>query len=319
MAGTLIVSLDFELFWGMQDCCTLESYEDHVLGGRKAIGRLLELFQKHGIHATWATVGFQFAENYAELKEFFPEKAMLPTYENEEVSTYGCFEKIGGDEQAAPCFYGGSLLKQIASVPGQEIGSHTFSHYYCREAGQTAEQFRADMMAAQRIARAKGYEVKSVVFPRNQSNPEHIDVLRQLGYTAYREEENDWIHHLKIVVFKRAFTLLDAYVPLSRGGFVPENENGIVNVVGSKMYRPYFKPLGFMERVKLARIKGQIRSAAKKGQCYHLWWHPHNVGVMTEYHLAQLEEIFGYYDKMKEKYGMRSRNMGEVAQEVLGK
>ncbi len=63
MPGTLIVSLDFELFWGMQDCVELERYEDHVLGGREAIPLLLELFGKHGIHATWATVGFQFASS----------------------------------------------------------------------------------------------------------------------------------------------------------------------------------------------------------------------------------------------------------------
>ena len=37
MAGTLIISLDFELFWGMLDVCPLEKYQDHVLGGRKAI------------------------------------------------------------------------------------------------------------------------------------------------------------------------------------------------------------------------------------------------------------------------------------------
>ena len=57
----LIVSLDFELFWGMQDGHTLESYQDHVLGGRKAIPQLLKLFAKYGIHATWATVGLMFA------------------------------------------------------------------------------------------------------------------------------------------------------------------------------------------------------------------------------------------------------------------
>lgn len=50
--ATLIVSLDFELFWGMQDSHTLSEYENHVLGGRKAIPRLLKLFQKYGIHAT---------------------------------------------------------------------------------------------------------------------------------------------------------------------------------------------------------------------------------------------------------------------------
>ena len=67
MPGTLIVSLDFELFWGMLDVCKLEDYRDNVLGGRKAIPQMLELFEKYGIHATWATVGFLFAENYEEL------------------------------------------------------------------------------------------------------------------------------------------------------------------------------------------------------------------------------------------------------------
>ena len=33
MPGTLIVSLDFELFWGMLDVCPLEHYQDNVLGG----------------------------------------------------------------------------------------------------------------------------------------------------------------------------------------------------------------------------------------------------------------------------------------------
>ena len=49
MAGQLIVSLDFELFWGMLDCSTLEKYGDNVMGGRAAIPRLLELFRKYGV------------------------------------------------------------------------------------------------------------------------------------------------------------------------------------------------------------------------------------------------------------------------------
>ena len=62
--GTLIVSLDFELFWGMLDCSTLEEYGGNVMGGRGAIPRLLKLFETYNIHATWATVGFLFADNY---------------------------------------------------------------------------------------------------------------------------------------------------------------------------------------------------------------------------------------------------------------
>lgn len=319
MKPTLIVSLDFELFWGMQDCVPLEAYEANVLGGRKAIPELLKLFDKYGIHATWATVGYQFAENKEELKQFLPQKEQRPTYRNPIVSTYRILDELGDTEDAAPCFLGASLLREITRHPGQEIGSHTFSHYYCWEPGQTPDQFETDMRAAQALAESKGYTLKSVVFPRNQTTRDYVDVLRRLGFTAYRDLENDWIHKkISVRIVKRAFTLLDMYLPLiGFGTFLPKQENGIVNVMGSRMYRPYFRPLGWLEWLKLARIKGEMRHAAKHGLCYHLWWHPHNLGLRTDYHLAQLEKLFAYYEKLQRKYGMRSLNMEETAGEIL--
>ena len=316
---TLIVSLDFELFWGMQDGWELSEYQDHVLGGRKAIPQMLALFEKHGIHATWATVGFQFAHSEEELKQFFP--SVLPAYDNTALSSYRCFGSIGHNEQEAPCFYAPSLIEKIASTPGQEIGSHTFSHYYCRESGQTPEQFRADMEAALAIAQAQGYDLKSVVLPRNQCEPEYIDVLTDLGFLTYRDEENDWIHEkVKCRPLMRVLRLADVYLPLTgQGGYSPAVERGIVNLVGSRMYKPFFKPLAFLEKLKVHRIKKQMLHAAKNGLTFHLWWHPHNVGVHTEFHLQQLEEIFSYYDQLKEKYHMRSLNMIEAAQEVLSR
>lgn len=317
--STLIVSLDYELFWGMQDCCKLKEYEANILGGRKAIPKMLALFEKHGIHATWATVGFLFGEDEEELRRFFPEQ--LPTYENAALSAYRCFGRIGQDEETAPCFYGASLVKQIAAFPGQEIGSHTFSHYYCREAGQTTEQFRADMVAASAIARDHGFELQSVVLPRNQCETEYTQILTELGFSTYRDEENDWIHEkVKFRPLMRLLRLADVYLPLTgQGGYQPGIEEGIVNLKGSRMYKPYFRPLSALEGLKIRRIKKQMLHAAKNGLTFHLWWHPHNVGVHTEFHMKQLEEIFSYYDVLKEKYGMRSLNMGEAAQEVLNR
>lgn len=317
--SALIVSLDFELFWGLQDCETIESYGPNTLGGREAIPQMLEMFQKYGIHATWATVGFLFGENGEELRRYFPEE--LPTYDNPIRSCYRCFETVGTVEERKPYFYAASLVKQIAEIPGQEIGSHTFSHYYCREPGQTTEQFRADMKAAKAIAADKGFALTSAVLPRNHSEPEYIRVLSELGFTSYRAEENDWIHRIfPYGPLLRILRLLDVYVPLTgMGGYRPKVENGIVNVTGSRMYKPYFGALSFLERAKLRRIKGQMRHAAKHGLTFHLWWHPHNVGVHTDLHMKQLDEIFAYYNELKEKYGMRSLNMGEAAQEILDK
>ena len=313
MPGTLIVSLDFELFWGMLDVCPLETYQDNVLGGRKAIPQLLELFQKHGIHATWAAVGFLFAENYDEVCRYFPIEK--PGYVNEKLNPYPEFAKIGKTEADAPCFYGPSLLQQIAAAPGQEIGSHTFCHYYCREAGQTPEQFAADIAAAKAIGKDHGYDITSVILPRNQCEPEYTEILRQAGFTAYRDEENDWIYnHIKSGFLFKVLRTLDMYLPLTGlGGYTPKCENGIWNLTGSRMYRP-IKPHLPLEGLKLHRIKRQMLHAAKNGLTFHLWWHPHNVGVYTEAHMKQLEEIFSYYDELRKTYGMRSLNMREAAE-----
>lgn len=316
MPGTLIVSLDFELFWGMLDCSTLEAYQDNVLGGRKAIPQLLALFEKYGIHATWATVGYLFAENYEELRRFFPDKQMCPSYADETLDPYCWFEKIGRNEEEAPCFYAPSLIRLVAGTPGQEIGSHTFCHYYCREKGQNPEQFAADMAAAKAIAREKGYDLTSVILPRNQCEPEYTQVLREAGFTAYRDEENDWIHErIKFRPLLRALRLADVYFPLTgQGGYAPKNENGIWNLVGSRMYKPIFPALQFLEGLKISRIKRQMRHAAKKGLTFHLWWHPHNIGVRTEEHLKQLDEIFAYFADLQKEYGMVSLNMREAAE-----
>ena len=65
--GIFIISLDFELNWGVHDVFPLERYGENLLGAREAIPRMLELFQRFDIHATWATVGMLYFENKKEL------------------------------------------------------------------------------------------------------------------------------------------------------------------------------------------------------------------------------------------------------------
>lgn len=312
MAGTFIVSLDFELFWGMHDCVELNQYAPNILGGRGAIPKMLDLFRRFGIHGTWASVGMLFAKGPDELKPYLPKEP--PSYTSQKLSPYPFLDTL---KEGDPLYFAPELLDLIAKTPGQELGSHTFCHYYCREEGQTTEQFRQDMLAAKAMVANRGYTLGSVVLPRNQSEPEYTDVLRELGYTSYRDEENDWIHEkVKLRPLMRLLRLMDVYLPLTgHGCFTPKNEEGIVNIVGSRMYKPKF--IGLLEPLKMRRIKKQMLYAAKHDLCFHLWWHPHNVGVNTDYHLHQLEELFTYYDELRKTYGMRSRNMGEIAAEVL--
>jgi len=98
------------------------------------------------------------------------------------------------------------------------------------------------------------------------------------------------------------------------GTYRPQMENGIWNLTGSKMYRPIMPRLRALEGLKLRRIKGQMRRAARRGEVYHLWWHPHNLGVETQAHLAQLEALLRYYEQLKQTYGMQSLNMREATE-----
>ncbi len=318
MAGRLVVSLDFELFWGMTDCATLDSYGTNIRGAHTAIPRLLSLFEKYGIHATWATVGLLFADDAADATRFAPPESLYPTYENTALLTYRELNTLAIDEGNKTYFFAPTLIDTIAKTPHQEIASHTFAHYYCREVGQTPTQFAADMAAAGAIATAKGYTLSSVVLPRNQCEPAYTKVLAEAGYTAYRDEENDWIHekvHFRPLM--RILRLLDVYFPLTgQGGYTPQKESGIWNLVGSRMYKPVVPKLRFLEGLKLRRIKKQMLHAAKNGLTFHLWWHPHNIGVMTDEHLKQLEEIFAYYATLRETYGMQSRTMCETVEEL---
>lgn len=319
MNGTLLVSLDFELFWGVHDCHTYDTYGKNVLGGRKAIPKLLELFKKYNIHATWATVGMMFAENKAELIKYSPNEVLQPHFVNELLSSYRMFEKIGDNENEEPYFYGKSLIDLVAKYPNQEIGSHTFSHYYAREAGQNIDEFEADIKSAKNIAIDKGYDAKTLVFPRNQSKDEYEPVMIKNGYLAYRGEEQDWIHKIPVTPVKRMFRLADSYINLAGSETYSKNDfksGELHNFRGSRFLRPYNHTLKLFEGMKLRRVKGQMKYAAKKGKIFHLWWHPHNIGLDTDRNLQNIEKLLQYYALLRDKYGMESKNMLELSDEI---
>ena len=51
--AALVISLDFELFWGVRDVATLENYGRNLLGARSVVPALLKLFHQYQVHATW--------------------------------------------------------------------------------------------------------------------------------------------------------------------------------------------------------------------------------------------------------------------------
>ncbi len=315
--GQFVLSLDFELHWGVWDVTSINKYGSHIIGVQKVIPRLIEVFDAYDIKATFATVGFLFAKDKAELTANLP--AQLPSYAD---SNYNVYEKefsaIGSNELDDPYHFGFSLFEQLKQS-NNEIGSHSFSHYYCLEEGQTEKDFEADVLAAVHIAKKNEVTLKSFVFPRNQTNEAYLQILYKHGFTNYRGNPTSWIYAPRKfraeVPFIRLCRLLDTYLPIS--GYnthtITSHAGMPVNIPASRFLKPYVPKLRLFEKLRMHRIKKEMTVAAQKNQLYHLWWHPHNFGVNLEENIAFLSSLLEYYKKLQHAYGFSNLTMEEVA------
>ncbi len=281
---------------------------------------MLDAIVEAGVHVTWATVGALFAEDRDELEHYWPHPR--PRYENRALDPYG--EPVGADECDDPLHYAPSLISRIADAPGQEVGSHTFTHYYCCERGQDPETFRADLSSAVAIAAARGIALRSLVLPRNQVNPAYDALVREAGFTSYRGNQCGWMHRGTVTgesPIVRAARLADAYVPLSGSGTtaLPDVRPGqVIDLRASRFLRPWARALRSVESLRKRRIAESMTVAAARGEQYHLWWHPHNFGVDLEENLAVLSFVLEHFRRLQEELGMRTLSMGDVAAQALG-
>lgn len=313
--SSFIISLDFELFWGVRDVVTLEAYRANLLGVREAIPAMLGVFERRGIHVTWATVGILFCRTKRELEELLP--ARLPKYLDPTLSPYD-LSTVGRDEKADPFHFAPSLVEKIAQTPGQEIGTHTFSHFYCLEDGQSADDFDADLASAQKVAAKFGVELRSIVFPRNQYNEAYRQVLGKRGLKTFRSSGRWPYSPGKSVdpIGKRLARLADSYVRLAGDRTFPvprPDAFGLVDLPASAFLRPFRRRLEAMDAVKLRRITRAMTRAARNGETFHLWWHPHNFGVDLRENMASLETILDHFEELRRRHGMQSATMLEAA------
>jgi peptidoglycan/xylan/chitin deacetylase (PgdA/CDA1 family) len=280
---------------------------------------LLEAFTRFGIHATWATVGFLFCETGEMLREYVPR--VQPPYDDRRLSPYFDLPPPEARETDDSIWFAPSLIRRIAQTPNQEIGTHTFSHYYCMEAGQDNVSFREDLRAACDIAREAGLTLRSLVFPRNQCEEGYLGAVCDAGITSYRGNPESWLYqpaaNIETRLVPRALRFADSYLGLSRPLSYQKPHSGEpVNIPASRFLRAYQVKWHQLEALRLRRIKHELTYAAERGLFYHLWWHPHNFGRDIPNNLAFLAAILSHYRFLHDKYGMVSANMLEIADQL---
>lgn len=320
--GSFVISLDFEMMWGCHDWSTVEEYgTTNVRQVRSVISRLLELFHKYDIHATFATVGLIFCNNKEEILAYKP--YLTPTYINRKRSPYreGYIETINSNDEYL--FFAPDIIELLLNTPNIEIASHTFSHYFCWEKGQTKEQFEADLQSAISIAKKKGIVFNSIVLPRNEVSEPYLDICTSKGFVSYRGNAKKFFNNpsnrIKAIYYKVA-RLVDVYMNLggntSHSYLSLRTENSLINVPASRMLRPYMKHLRGLDCLRLRRITNEIQYAAMHHELYHLWWHPHNFGADMDENFHFLEKVLQVYEECKEAYNMHSYTMAEFANKM---
>lgn len=310
--GKFVVSLDFEMMWGVRDKRTITSYGRNIEAVRTVIPRLIETAEETGVHLTFGVVGMLMLKDKKELLAHVPKTT--PSYKDAIRSPYGSYIECMTPE-AEPYHFAPDMVEYIKKYPQHEIGSHTYCHYYCLEEGQTIDQFETDMAMAQAIADGN---LRSIIFPRNQTNQPYLEICKKYGIIAYRGNEENKLntpsaHEGKL---KRLLRLLDNYINLT--GYNTYTDEQLLasgepmNIPASRFLRPYSPRLRFLDGLRLKRIEKAMTHAAKNGEIYHIWWHPHNFGSYTDENFAFLKKLFDHYKYLNEKYNFTSMTMSEV-------
>ncbi|EAZ82468.1 polysaccharide deacetylase family protein [Algoriphagus machipongonensis] len=317
--GTLTISLDFELLWGIFDKVGTSYQPSYFRNTRDLVPIMLEKFAESGIQVTWATVGMLFAENEEEWKAYSPN--FLPSYRDRKYSAYEWIKKHGIRPEV---HFAPELIQKIIETPGQELGSHSFAHYYTLMRGQSPEQFGEDLIATQKIAKDKfGVKLDSLVFPRNHINELYLGICVENGYRYVRGNPKNWFwqetQHENLS--KKFFRSADCFFQVGARTSYPLDEiqtfeNEPLIIPASRILRPIVKGNPLMNSSRLSRILEEMEFAAKNGEVYHLWWHPHNFGKDPIASLKELGQILGQFIKLKDAYGMQSLHMKGIGELV---
>ena len=260
----IIISIDFELDWGYTNQDNPLS-EDEI---SKGLDSLIALLTKHQIKSTWAIVGQLFTNN---IKEDNSKRQLRWITRN---------------------------LKENDLI---EIASHTYNHIFCEELSK--ELIEEDFSLMKNIAKDNNSDFKSIVFPRNQYSVANLNLIKKNSYTHYRSVLKKWYlrtnKYSEESKIKRNLIRIFDMFPFNRDAIVG-SQNELISISDSRFFR-FFSPsfLGeIISNIYLKVLKYELRQCIKRGNLYHIWFHPHNI-IKKPNGLKELDLFLKYYKKLK--------------------
>lgn len=306
--GVFTLSLDFELVWGALDLHGPSGFRDACLRERAGVvDRLLGLLAEFEVSASWLTVGHLMLERcdgrHADVAR--------PAHAWSRGDWFA--DDPGGDETAAPLFFGRSLIERIRACPvPQEIGGHSFSHVIYGDAGCSRAAAESDLDALVAAAAGMGLSLASFSFPRNRVG--HQDALAPRGFQVFRAPEPGWHFHSRSALLRRLGHLADVALARCPPAVFPRREaDGIVSVPGSMIYFPMHGLRRFLPvSVRVRRARKGLAEAVRRRGVFHLWTHPTNLADETEAMFGGLRAILSEVRALRERGQMDVRTLGAL-------
>jgi peptidoglycan/xylan/chitin deacetylase (PgdA/CDA1 family) len=303
----VVISLDLELRWGVYDKLDLnrDAYRTNLMQARQeVIPALLRLFRARSIRATWATVGAVACRDW---NEYFSRAPKSPAYHDR---TLQIDDRFAALDPEGHLHFAPELVRDIHATPGQDLGTHTFSHILMREPGVLAEDVRADLEAAAHLWQDRfGTRPLSLVFPRNQVA--FVPVAEACGIRIWRGTEPGWYYEANEAktnrLGARVLRLLDAVNPLVRHA-TPARSHMTRASIFLRTNLP--TPLWGLH---YSRIRNELASL-RAPNTYHIWWHPHNLGAETRTRLARVEQVLDLVGEQVLRRQVASKNMRDLCE-----
>lgn len=303
----VVISVDFERRWGVHHRLGLnfDAYREHLENVEPVVRALLEMFAARNIRATWAAVGALACKDWS---EYFARAPRPPRYENPALAISPRYAELDPDGRL---HFAPDVLRIVHGTPGQELGTHTFSHVLMREPGVTADDVKADLDAVARLWRERfGAPPTSLVFPRNQIG--FLSVVRSCGIRTWRGNETGWQHDCTETatnrLLPRALRLLDAVNPFVRHASARDGDMTRASV----FLRTNLPTAAWA--LHRARIRNELDSL-QPDQVYHVWWHDHNLGAHMRRRLARVEQVLDMVAEKSVRGLLVSRGMRDLLEQ----
>jgi peptidoglycan/xylan/chitin deacetylase (PgdA/CDA1 family) len=286
MKGKLTVSIDIELAWGVWDHLTAADLRLVEGAERPIFNALIELFDRHGIPATWAFVAALLDERSA-----------------------------AGRPGSKSCWYAPDLLERLLRAKTRhEIGSHSGRHPAFDRIG--AEEAADDLGFAREIHRANGLPFTSMVFPRNAVG--NLRELDRAGLRTFRGPDAGWATAIRQInrPLGQAANFADKLLPIPPSTVIAQRRDGLVDVPGSMLLMGRNGARRFvLSAVTRAKLGRGLSRAQQSGEIFHLWFHPANFYYRCEEQLATLDWFLEQAASELSRGHIEVRTMGSYAEQ----